>query len=251
MCARVEWIEGRFERRVRRETLRRAPKRLGFSWKKAKALLNRASTAARKAFVERLQEILPRTRGPEPPWMIYLDEAHLHQDADLGDGWAPTFERLWVDSHSPGLSANVSFYGRYVYNTGQVEIWDFPRANTEHTLTVLRRLHERYPTGKIILRWDGASYHRAGAVRELAQALSITLQPPLPGYSPDFMPVEALWRGVHEALTYPHCHATAEERVQRVKHFVNTINADPCAIADRLWTKTTLNPEEEKLRIPD
>ena len=150
----------------------------------------------------------------------------------------------------PRLSANVSFYGRYVYNTGQVEIWDFPRANTEHTLTVLRRLRERYPTSEIILRRDGASYHRAGAVRELAQALSITLQPPLPGYSPDFMPVEALWRGVREALTYPHCHATAEERVQRVKHFVNTINADPCAIADRLWTKTTLNPEEEKLRIP-
>ena len=115
MCTRVEWIEGRFERRVSRETLRRAPKRLGFSWKKAKALLNRASTAAREAFVERLQEILQRTLGPQPPWMIYLDEAHLHQDTDLGDGWAPTSERLWVDSHSPGLSANVSFYGRYVY----------------------------------------------------------------------------------------------------------------------------------------
>jgi transposase len=224
-------------------------KRLGFSWKKAKALLNRASTAAREAFVERLQEILQRTLGPEPPLMIYLDEAHIHQDADLGYGWAPTSERLWVGSHSPGLSAKVSFYGLYVYNHGQVDIWDFPRANTEHTLTVLRRLRERSPSGEIILFWDGASYHRAGAVRELAQELSITLQP-LPGYSPDFMPVEALWRWVREEITYHHCHATAEELVQRVKHFVNTINADPCAIADRLWTKTALNPEEEKLRIP-
>ncbi|MTW21519.1 transposase, partial [Allochromatium palmeri] len=96
---------------------------------------------------------------------------------------------------------------------------------------------------------DGASYHRAGAVRELAQELSITLQP-LPAYSPDFMPVEALWRWLREEVTYHHCHATAEELVQRVNHFVHTINADPFAIADRLWTKTTLDPEEEKLRIP-
>ncbi|MBK5962780.1 hypothetical protein CCR95_01370, partial [Thiocystis minor] len=29
-----------------------------------------------------------------------------------------------------------------------------------------------------------------------------------------------------------------------------TVNADPFAVADRLWTKTTLDPEEEKLRIP-
>ena len=37
----------------------------------------------------------------------------------------------------------------------------------------------------------GASYHRAGIVREAATALQIDLVP-LPGYSPDFMPVEAL-----------------------------------------------------------
>lgn len=63
----VEWIEGTFERRVSRETVRRALKRLGFSWKKAKGVLNRDSTAAREAFVERLPEILQRTLGPQAP----------------------------------------------------------------------------------------------------------------------------------------------------------------------------------------
>ncbi|WP_041447011.1 transposase [Thiocystis violascens] len=95
--------------------------------------------------------------------MISLGEAHIQQEADLGDGWAPIRERLWVDSHTPGLSAKVSFYGLYCYNAGQVAIWDFPCANTEHTLTVLRRLRQREPTREIILFWDGAPYHRAGA----------------------------------------------------------------------------------------
>ena len=73
---------------------------------------------------------------------------------------------------------------------------------------------------------------------------------PLPSDSPDFMPVEALWRWLRENVTYHHCHATAAELVARVSDFAHTINVDPFAVADRLWTKTTLDPEEEKLRIP-
>jgi transposase len=34
---------------------------------------------------------------------------------------------------------------------------------------------------------------------------------PLPGHSPDFMPVEALWRWLREDVTYHHCHPTAND----------------------------------------
>ncbi|WP_295402575.1 IS630 family transposase [uncultured Thiocystis sp.] len=181
--------------------------------------------------------------------LVYIDEAHIHQEADLGDGWAPIGERLWVGSHTPGLSAKVSFYGLYFYNAGQVAIWDFPCGNTEHTLMVLQRLRALEPDREIILFWDGAPYHRAGAVTTLASELAITLLP-LPSYSPDFMPVEALWRWLREDVTDHHCHASAEELTARVSDFANTINRDPFTVADRLWTRTTLDPEEEKLRIP-
>ncbi|MFM7907116.1 MAG: transposase [Microcystis sp.] len=45
--------------------------------------------------------------------------------------------------------------------------------------------------------WDGASYHRAGIVKQAAEALDIPLQR-LSGYSPDFMPVEHLWQWLRE-----------------------------------------------------
>lgn len=229
----VAWIAARFGRQISRETVRQALKRLGFSWKKAKALLNRANTAAREAFVANLQALLQRPLRASPPLVVYIDEAHIHQEADLGYGWAPLGERLWVGSHSPGLADEVSFYGRYVDNAGQVAIWDFPCVNTEHTLTVLRRLREREPTRELIVIWDGASYHRANAVLELAQQLSITVMP-LPGYRPDFMPVEALWRWLREDVTDQHCHATAAELIAQVENFVHTINTKPMVAADRL-----------------
>src|SRR3954453_20133732 len=129
------------------------------------------------------------------------ESAHIHQDADLGYGWAKRGERFLVASSSPGLSARVSFYGLYLYNEGQVRLWPYPRANGEHTMDVLRRLRAEFPDDALIVLWDGAPYHRAQAVREAATALNITLMP-LPGYSPDLMPVEALWRWLREDVTY-------------------------------------------------
>src|SRR3569832_2290709 len=84
-------------------------------------------------------------------------------------------------------------------------------------------------------------------VREAARALDITLMP-LPGYSPDLMPVEALWRWLREDVTYHHCHASADDLTRRVGAFEARLNRDPLAIADRLWVKDTLDLEEEKLR---
>jgi len=186
--------------------------------------------------------------------LVYLDEAHIHQDADLGYGWGgrgerfQRGERFHVASTSPGLAAKVSFYGLYLYNEGQVRLWPYPRANGEHTTDVLRRLRTEIPDGKLVLIWDGAPYHRAKTVRAAAADLGIELAP-LPGYSPDLMPVEALWRWLREDVTYHHCHPTAEDLTRRVAAFEARINQDPCTIADRLWVKLHLDPSEEKLRF--
>ncbi len=60
---------------------------------------------------------------------------------------------------------------------------------------------------------------------------------PLPGYSPDLMPVEALWRWLREDVTYHHCHATADDLTRRVALFEAKVNQASCVVADRLWVK--------------
>ena len=243
----VGWVREKFGRSCCRETIRAALHRLKLSWKKAKKLLGRADPERRQAFVERIQDLLAGAQR-DRHLLVYLDEAHIHQDADLGYGWADRGRRLWVASPSPRLSDKLSFYGLYLYNEGQVRLWPYARANGEHTIDVLRRLRTEWPEDKLIVVWDGASYHRACVVREAAEALQIDLVP-LPGYSPDFMPVEALWRWLREDVTYHHCHPTAEDLSRRVTAFETRLNQDPCAVADRLWVKDHLDPDEEKLRF--
>jgi transposase len=243
----VLFVRERFGRLCCRETIRAALHRLKLSWKKAKTLLGRADPERREAFVEQLQGVLAGAQRDQHV-LVYLDEAHIHQDADLGSGWGERGQRFWVASSSPGLSARVSFYGLYLFNEGQVRLWPDPRANGEHTIEVLRRLRAEVPDEALIVLWDGAPYHRAKAVRAVATTLGIELMP-LPGYSPDLMPVEALWRWLREDVTYHRCPASAEDLTRRVSDFEARLNRDPYVIADRLWVKDHLDPDEEKLRF--
>ena len=241
----VDFVQAQFDRRRCRETIRHVLHRLNLSWKKAGKLLGRARPEQCEA-----TQIDPLLDGAHDGrhHLVYLDEAHIHQDVDLGCGWGERGTRLHVASSSPGLAAKVSFYGLYLYNEGQVRIWPYARANGEHTIDVLRRLRAEIPSGKLVVLWGGAPYHRAKVVWSAAASLGIQLLP-LPGYSPDLMAVEPLWRWLGEDVTYHHCHATAEDLIQCIAAFEADVNADPWAVADRLWVKDRLDPEEEKLRF--
>jgi transposase len=192
-------VRERFGIRYCRETIRAARHRLDLSWKKAKKLLARADPEKRQAFVEQVQDLLAGAQR-DRVLLVYWDEAHIHQDADLGYGWSPRGQRFWIASHSPGLSAKISFYGLYLYNEGAVRLWPYPGANGTHTIEALRRLRVEWPDCPILGLWDGAPYHRAACVRDAAAALHIDIVS-LPGDSPDFMPVEALWRWLREDVT--------------------------------------------------
>jgi transposase len=243
----VGWVNERFGTRSCRETLRAALHRLGFSWKKAKKRLGRADPEKRRAFLARLRRLLSGARRGRH-LLVCWDEAHIHQDADLGYGWAERGRRFWVASSSPGLAAKLSFYGLYFYNEGRVRLWPYPRANGTHTTEALRRLRAEQPERPLLVLWDGAAYHRAACVREAAAKLGIKLVP-LPGYSPDFMPVEALWRWLREDVTCHYCHPTADDLRRRAAAFQACVNRDPHAVANRLQVKRHLDSNEEKLRF--
>src|SRR3954454_198134 len=49
--------------------------------------------------------------------------------------------------------------------------------------------------------------------------------------------------------TSHHCHASAEDLTRRVADFEAHLTREPFVIADRLWVKDTLDPDEEKLRF--
>ena len=124
----------------------------------------------------------------------------------------------------------------------------YDKADQLNTLDVLKRLRVEFPDMPLKVIWDGAPYHRAQTVQSAAATLQVTIEP-LPAYSPDFMPVEHLWQWLREDVTYHACYTSTAALKQQVEQFQQQINANPLALADRLWVKSHLDPEEEKLRV--
>ena len=200
----------------------------------------------RAEFVCKLKVILKEATDAKT-LVIYMDEAHIHLDTDEGYGWSISGERAWIGSSSPGLK-KVSFYGVYLYNKGEARIFPYLSANGENTVDVFKKIRAEFPTENITLIWDGASYHRGSLVCQAAERLKIKLEP-LPAYSPDFMPVEHLWQWLREEVTYHTCYKDECELIAQVAKFEQEINLTPTVVADRLWTKSKLDSEEEKLRF--
>ena len=48
---------------------------------------------------------------------------------------------------------------------------------------------------------------------------------------------------------YHHCHSTTDDLRRRAADFETRLNQEPYAVADRLWVKDYLDPDEEKLRF--
>lgn len=242
----VTWVRDKFKIDCCRDTVRKVLKRLGFSWKKARKFLNKANTANRREYLERL-EVLMQDALDNDHLLVFMDEAHIHLDTDEGYGWSIEGERFWVSSSSPGL-AKVSFYGVYLYNLGQVRLFPYDRGNGLNTIEVLNQLRAEFPHRKMTMIWDGAPYHRSQLVKDTAKDLNINLLP-LAAYSPDFMPVEHLWQWFREDLTYHICYEHKDELIEQAKLFQQRLNQTTLDVADRLWVKSHLDLEEEKLRV--
>jgi hypothetical protein len=63
------------------------------------------------------------------------------------------------------------------------------------------------------------------------------------------MPVEHLWHWLRENVTYHTCYQYQVDLIHAVSRFQQHINLDPLSLADRLWVKNHLDPDEEKLRF--
>jgi transposase len=243
------WVETKLGHRVSRTTLRTLLKQAGLSWKKCKKVLGKAKPQQRAEFVAQFQGWFEQVCQGKVR-LIYVDEAHFHQDLALGYRWSVVGEADWVASHCPPLKNRLNWYGAYDFSHGQCLIWHQDTCDSDRTVAFLQYLAEQWPAEpgqQTVIIWDGAAWHsHADNVRQQAQALGFDLIQ-LPAYSPDLNPIEGLWKWMREELTQHHCYKYLYQLERACFDFVNRINLDPEAIITRLWPKFELDPDYENV----
>ena len=111
------------------------------------------------------------------------------------------------------------FTGRFLYKAQE------GRLNSAAYIAFLSEVLEKTDKHLVIVQ-DGASYHWSKAVMEFIEAHAARItQYRLPPYSPDFNPIEKLWRRVKSGETHLQYFPTFEALTQRVNEallkFVN------------------------------
>jgi transposase len=126
------WVSSKLGKKVSRNTLRTLLKSAGLSWKQCKKIFGKGNPEKRKAYVEQFQVLYERMCRGELR-IIYIDEAHFHQDMDLGYTWSPIGDPTWRKSICPSLSSRLNWYGAYDFTEGRCLLWHNEACNNQHT----------------------------------------------------------------------------------------------------------------------
>jgi transposase len=148
-------------------------------------------------------------------YMFYEDEVSFPQWGSLTHTWAkrgqqPTVKTSGIRKCYKAFGLIDYFTGRFFYKTTE------SRLNSESYIDFLKDVLSK--TRKhIILIHDGASYHESKAVREFIQTRANRLTVyKLPAYSPDFNPIEKVWKKIKEEHIHLHYFPTFESLKQKV-----------------------------------
>ena len=160
--------------------------RLGFSFKKPKAVPGKAKKEDQKKFINRYNGIKPH--GP----IYFGDSTHPMFNPVLNYGWIKKGTNFEVKTNSGRFRLNIN--GVIEINSLDVIARSCDIVNKDSVCDLLRAIKNKNPLeDKIYLVLDNAPYNRAKKVRKLAKKLGIRIIY-LPPYSPNLNPIERLWK---------------------------------------------------------
>jgi transposase len=169
--------------------------RLGFSYKKAKAIPGKANKEEQELF------ILEYYRLKQEGKIYFADSTHPQHNAVISYGWIKKGEEFEV------LTNNNSRYHLNINGAVDIENLDVVTrtcdwVNAASICDLLRAIRTRNPSGELIhLIMDNGKANRARKVREVAEKLGIILVF-LPPYSPNLNPIERLWKFFKKKVLY-------------------------------------------------
>lgn len=193
---------------------------IGLSFRKAVAfLIKRDSEKRRKWLQEKLPEIF-RCKI-ERGWRIfYQDEVGFQTEGTLASTWGVCGKATQVPNY--GRHGRMNLIGAFELGSGQFHgVLTSFRVNAMRFRRFICSMKRKLGTDKILLICDNARFHRAKWFTEWAISQQSWLKLEfLPAYSPDFNPIERLWRWIKTEYIHNRCWASKDALKQHILKFL-------------------------------
>lgn len=131
--------------------------------------------------------------------VLYIDQCHLIWDDARGYVWGPGAQRIEIPMTN--FRKRQTYYGAIEPLSGEVIVVPTETANGYWTTIFVEYLRQDYPEKRLILLWDGASYHRGVEMQEYLEAVNLKRQRDewlvtcvlFAPNAPDQNPIEDVW----------------------------------------------------------
>jgi transposase len=174
---------------------------LGFSLQKARFVSDHLDTAQRLAWLQAKWPAIFRAAKRRGGLILFEDEASFAQWGSLSYTWARRGQQPEVPTS--GKRKGYKVFGAIEYFSGRLFSQGLEgRFNSEQYQTFLRMIMAQ-TTEHLFVIHDGARYHTSASTQAFLAAHSerITAEP-LPSYSPDYNPIEYLWKKTKQRATH-------------------------------------------------
>ncbi len=234
-CKRIgEWIKNKFKVRIGVERIRQILHEIGFVIIKPSYRFVLADKIARKRFLQRIKSVFSKFNSGDV--MLFQDEASVKQHPTLSARWMLRGTKQYVNTL--GNHAKVSIFGAINHTLGKVYHMKSKTMNGKTFMKFMNRLLSSHKGKKLFLVIDNAPWHTSLEVgkfiKKNKKRLEILWLPP---YSPDFNPIEHLWKYMRDNVSHNTFFSTIEELKNVLSEFFKKTYSTPQKI------KTLCSPD--------
>src|SRR5436853_672702 len=173
---------------------------LGFSFQKARFVSDHLDEAKRLAWLAEKWPAIFRAAKRRNALILFEDEASFAQWGSLSYTWARRGQQPEVPTS--GKRKGYKVFGAIEYFSGRLFSQGIEgRFNSESYHAFLQMIMAQ-TTEHLFLIHDGARYHTSASTKAfLAAHHDRITEHPLPSYSPDYNPIEYLWKKTKQRAT--------------------------------------------------
>ncbi len=174
---------------------------LGFSFQKARFVSDHLDAERRRVWLDQEWPAIVRLARQRGALLLFGDEASFAQWGSLAYTWAPRGQQPLV--LTCGRRKAYKVFGLIDYFSGRLFCHGQTERFTAQSYCAFLRTVLAATTQPLILIQDGAKYHTAAATKEFFAAHAARLAVyQLPSYSPDYNPIEHLWKNMKKRTTH-------------------------------------------------
>ena len=192
-------------------------RRMGFEYRKPKALPRVADEAAQRAFIELYESLLDEL--PDDEAVYFADAVHPEHQTKPAFGWVKKGSKPAIKTTAG--RGRVNIHGALCLETFDAPFVEPISVDGQSAVQLLAKIEANNPSKSTIhVIWDNAPYHRCETVRTWLSRPDCRIHLiRLPTYCPHLNPIERLWAVMHAHVTHNRFYPTQKQFAEAILNF--------------------------------